>query len=402
MSKIIEYISIFLIILITILAFSCTSSTERDDVPGQAPAIEWQRTVGTGFYITADCMDKTADGGYIVSGIAYDHIYLVKANETGDVIWKNNLADPWNIYQLIARQTSDNGYIVCGDTLISQYPARTGIVLIKTDDNGDMTWEKTIPDGSSYEDSRIRADAIKEIPGEGYIICGSKSDTIILRTTDLEGNVLLYRTYYDRTYKEYEFSYGSDIQHTGDDGFILCGNGGGFYLDSRRPLIIKINSKGTLQWQRTLEDSQYRESYAIWQTEDWGYILCVTGDPKGEESNGIWMVKIDAYGNELSNSLISFCKATGTDSTDDGGYIVSGYMESSPVESWLIKTDDMGNKLWDINIKNEYDTFIYSVKQTSDSGYIACGTIRYSDTENSDIILLKIAPEKKKSFSLFN
>ena len=71
-------------------------------------------------------------------------------------------------------------------------------------------------------------------------------------------------------------------------------------------------------------------------------------------------------------------------------------------KSWLLKLDDAGNVQWDIEFKDRYGTQINSVKQLADGGYIACGTIGMYELKKPEIFLLKIAPEKKKSFSFFN
>jgi len=76
--------------------------------------------------------------------------------------------------------------------------------------------------------------------------------------------------------------------------------------------------------------------------------------------------------------------------TTDGGYIITGSYEdnNNREEIWLIKTDDDGNKLWDkIYGGSEFDEG-KSVQQTNDGGYILVGST-FSIGDAGDIWLIK-------------
>jgi type IX secretion system substrate protein len=86
-----------------------------------------------------------------------------------------------------------------------------------------------------------------------------------------------------------------------------------------------------------------------------------------QEPDTIWTKKFGGMGNDQTYSVKQ---------TSDGGYILAGQTESFGCgmdDMWLIKTNEMGDTLWTKTYGgSEYD-YCYDVEQTSDGGYILFG-----------------------------
>lgn len=352
------------------------------------PVLQWSKTFDGGII---DSIQQTKDGGYILCGIKpfyetpHDSgAWLIKTDADGNKVWdktfSRDVADfPWS-----ARQTTDGGYIICGDT------------LIKTDGNGDKLWEKVFND--------VRGNSIQQTIDSGYIICGESDRGLKLLKTDAEGNIIWDKTFVDSEDVGSEYR-GNSVQQTIDGGYIVCGitwplqhlkglqDSG--YISNSNVWLIKTDAEGNKVWDKTFSGKVYAEGYSVQQTLDGGYIICGTGDNgRNWKTLNVLLIRTDANGNRLWEKVFDRGHGSSVQLTTDGGYIIcgtadlyiSGLIEGLPRHCWLIKTDADGNKLWDKTF-GEGITYCRSVQQTADGGYITCGQMHNSNSA----LLFKIA-----------
>jgi hypothetical protein len=167
--------------------------------------------------------------------------------------------------------------------------------------------------------------------------------------------------------------------------------------------IIKTNTLGAIQWQKSIGGYAGEAYTQIFQTADGGYIMgCssmsnISGD-KTENSFGYtdyWIVKLDALGNvvwdkTLGGSALEYF--TSLIQTPDGGYLVGGYSDSpmsgNKTENfigyvpnlattyddyWVVKLDALGAIEWQNTIGSTGGEVLNSIITTSDSGYLLVG-----------------------------
>jgi hypothetical protein len=158
--------------------------------------------------------------------------------------------------------------------------------------------------------------------------------------------------------------------------------------------LVKTDSFGNVQWNKTYGGAATDYCYSLGQTVDGGYIMLGYTQSFGAGGRDGWLVKTDTSGNmqwnktygtpgqELFFSLVM---------TSDGGYLLKG-TAGGPIGGygWLIKTDVNGNMQWNKSIVTPYGNWLYSSVQTSDGGYaFAAANSTATGTEISDAILIK-------------
>jgi len=181
-------------------------------------------------------------------------------------------------------------------------------------------------------------------------------------------------------------------QQTSDDGYILAGQTGVGYCDI---WLIKTNEYGDSLWSRTFGGTHNDLCYSVEQTSDGGYILAGQTRSFGAGWYDMWLIKTDEHGDSLWSRTFGGTENDGCESvqqTSDGGYILGGWTESlgpSYDEIWLLKTDANGDSLWSRIFSLGREDNCYSVKQTSDGGFILAGCTKPSTTYQTDIWILK-------------
>jgi hypothetical protein len=97
----------------------------------------WTRTYGISRWEKGYSVDRTADGGFIVTGYAfmYGGAWLLKFNADGDTMWTRAFSDSGRAEGYSVQQTRDGGYIIAGFTETS-VPNHNDVYLVKTDSLG--------------------------------------------------------------------------------------------------------------------------------------------------------------------------------------------------------------------------------------------------------------------------
>jgi hypothetical protein len=393
------------ILLIFFLFFGTTISSFMiknisADNPGE---IEWEKTFGkNSFNDEGRFVQQTSDGGFLVLGSTQSYgngdwdIWLIKTDINGNEQWNKtyggNGADIGNCIQ----PTNDGGYIITGST--SSYGSGYyDFWLIKINSDGDKQWDKTY--GSSHREEGL---SVQQTTDGGYIICGVKDfyhlDIWVVKT-DTSGNEIWNKSFDKEGMDEEAHS----IQQTSDGGYIIGGYAEIYISEYNQWLsdfwLIKLDSSGNKQWDKTYGQVGHEEGYYTIQTSDGGYIMTgwtVYGPPSS--SYNIWVVKTD------NNGYKQWDRIVGTDDQDwgyqiqqtsDGGFIITGNtILDNPGEYnnqvYLIKINSFGEKEWDNNFGYENSSdFGYCVQQIDNGDYVIVGKTLSSGKTN--IYMVKVA-----------
>jgi len=197
------------------------------------------------------------------------------------------------------------------------------------------------------------------------------------------------------------------LQETQDGGYILVGNtatrGEGSDL-----WLIRTDQFGNPTWSRILGGSGEDIGYFVEETNDGGFIITGSTKSFGMGEERLWLIKTDGNGSRIWDKTFGgFVSSSGdggwsVDETEDGGYIVTGYTQSlgrGRKDLWLLKTDDLGNRIWDRTYGGLEDDVGISVLQCRDGGYIVAGRTASFGKGGDDIWLLKTDSGGKETWN---
>ena len=188
-------------------------------------------------------------------------------------------------------------------------------------------------------------------------------------------------TLWTKLYKDGYQAYGYSVKQTDDEGFVFTGSTtpyGYLYSDL---YLVKTDSQGNLVWSKTFGSNFTDRGQDVQQTEDDGYIVVGTIIPAGETWSDVYLIKTDENGDSLWTKHYGGLDTDWgccVEQTTDGGFIISGNTNPSPILSYpiLIKTDENGEVEW-YRVYDFVEGKGSSVIQNQEGNYIIAG-ISYS------------------------
>lgn len=285
----------------------------------------WQKCFGGTNVDSAQCIQQTNDGGYIVAGWSTSNdedvtknngasdYWIVKLDDQVNLQWEKSYGGSNSDLAQEIKQTNDGGYIVVGytnsnDGDVTENMGQHDFWLIKLNEQGNLQWQSTF--GGSYDDS---AKSVVQTNDGGYVIVGSthsnngdvfgnhgQGDLWIVK---IDG---LLNIEWQKCYGGSANDYANSVQCTSDGGYIVVGStrsidgdikgfhGGVDYW------ILKLSKDGNIQWQKCLGGSDYDVARSIQQTTDGRYIVAgssksIDGDVIGEAHGNYdyWILKLE-------------------------------------------------------------------------------------------------------------
>lgn len=313
----------------------------------------WTKTFGGVNDENSSCVHQTNDGGYIIFGEtdSFDPTYwkawLIKTDAFGDTIWTSLLGENRHYFIQSGIELLGGNLIFVGYTKASG-AGQEDIWLVKTNESGDIIWTETF--GGARNDLST---AIQQTNDGGFIIAASTNSfgagnyDIWLIRTNADGD-----TIWTRTYGGTDTDHASDVKQTDDNGFIIAGSTRSFghvnnYNDA---WLIKTDFNGDTIWTKTFGGDVHDGALSVQQTSDGGYII-VGGLGIDSFNRDVWLIKTNSSGDTLWTKTFgggNWDIGRSIEPTNDGGYVICGDFYSSASNNydiWLLKTEPFPNSV---------------------------------------------------------
>ena len=270
--------------------------------------------------------------------------------------------------------------------------------LIKTDSSGNEEWNKTF--GENDEDYGM---SVQQTFDSGYVVAGSTNSSgtgnpdVWLIKTDSSGN-----EEWNKTFGGSQWDLGLAAQQTSDGGYTIVGNTKSYGAGDSDVWLIKTDSSGNEEWNKTFGGNEVDYGMSVQQTIDSGYVVAGSTNSSGTGNPDLWLIKTDSSGNEEWNKTFggnNRDEGQTVKQTSDNGFIIAGATSSygaGEMDLWLIKTDSSGNEEWNKTYGgNQWDVssfhyFGHAVHQISDDEYTIIGSTESYGAGDWDIWLIKV------------
>jgi hypothetical protein len=374
----------------------------------------------------------TRDGGFIAGGTSFSDksfeksengrgngdYWVIKVDSHGNIQWDKTIGgNGFDEFKSVI-QTSDGGYALVGSSNSNISFEKTensygssDYWLVKLDKMGNVQWDKTI--GGSGDDY---VEEIIQTKDDGYILAGSSNSNISAdKSANSRGGMDVWvvklnkygEKVWDKTFGGNDDDWCSSFAATVDGGVIVCGsslsNISGEKTENSRGgfdyWLLKLDSKGSLEWDKTVGGNGNEFCQNVFQTADKGYIIAgsslsgISGEKTESDRGGAdyWAVKLD------KNRKIEWDKTIGGNGDDwcnvmiqtkSGGYMLAGSSLSSPdstgggdkseysrggADYWIVNLNHNGQLLWDKTIGGYYDDWGDAVAELRENEFLIGG-----------------------------
>ncbi|MCK4307141.1 T9SS type A sorting domain-containing protein [candidate division WOR-3 bacterium] len=358
------------------------------------------KALGGANWETPYSIQQTSDSGYIAGGSDGGgndtRVLIVKLTPAGNISWAKafRLAN-YNTRARSIQQTLDRGYIIAAETW-SSAGGPYDFMVMKLDSTGDTLWAKTFG-GTNWEciySARQTSDGGYIVVGETYSFGAGAADFLILKL-DSTGNVVRAKTF-----GGISEDYASSVRQASDGNYIVAGCTSSFGVGRRDFAVVKLNPSCDVLWAKCFGGTGGDFAHSVEQTSDSGYIVAGFTESFGAGGYDFLIIKLTPEGD------LSWAKTFGgTDwdygfsvqQTFDSGYIVAGETRSFATEGhdfMVVKLTSTGDVSW---AKTFFSNRIgisrpTSVQQIYDSSYIVVGVTTSFGAGSGDFLMLKIDP----------
>ncbi len=355
------------------------------------PEIEWDKTFGDKKNEIGLSIIQNSDYDFVFTSSKsrgfVNHLVLNVTDGQGNKKIEKKMKNYFvqNTFGIV--QTKDKGYATIGSS--NSYEG-SNLTLIKIDPNLNQRWFKNY----SFNETNIGATLVNTHDNGFAILCNSgdfdNNFDIVLLKTDSKGN-----KQWEKTFPGDSIDYGFSLAQTTDKGFIIAGYTHSFGNGMNDFYLIRTDKNGNTLWDKTYGGVSGEQATAVKQTEDGGFIVVGTTFSKGSGWGDIWLIKTNKDGNIMWEKTIGGSKNDEAQDIiiENDGYVIAGNTKSKGLgewDFWIIKTDFKGNIIWDKTFGGFFDDKVFSFTKTFDDGYALAGYTKSKGNGRKDAWIVKL------------
>lgn len=324
--------------------------------------------------------------------------------QSSDALWTKTFGLEYDDQGRHILPTEDGGYIFLG-VLVNAETNSEDMWLVKLDSKGEMIWQEIY--GGSLSDRGTRV--IPESDGD-YLLAGYTQSygaggfDVWLIKINSSGIPQWQKTYGD-SMDDYAF----DVISTEDEGYIIAGTTTSTEYGKNDLLVFQVDSMGNVGWETIMGGVDQDQARSVKQTSDGGYIIAGYTVTEPERRYDLWLVRLDSNGDSLwSKTYGGTYRDAGisVQEMSDNKIMVLGYTESFywfegeyDRDIWLLVTDQEGDPIWASTFGGPYTEYGHIINPTDDGNFIITGYTESFGAGGWDLLILKVDGEGNEIWS---
>ena len=233
---------------------------------------------------------ETQDG-FVLVGLTYSFgddsdVWVAKIDVNGEVVWNKTYGGAMEDAGRAIAYREGNNYVVAGYTN-SMGNGDYDFLLLKIDDSGNLSWNKTY--GGTQSD---KAYAIAE-SADGFVAVGdtrskgeSDNDAWIIKI-DPNGNSL-----WDKTVGGEGFDMPTCIAVSSYQGYLVGGFTFSFGNGERDFWLFQVDDSGNIPWSTTVGRSAFEEAYAVLEVAENEFVMAGWTNSIGQGHYDFYVAKV--------------------------------------------------------------------------------------------------------------
>ena len=336
--------------------------------------------------------------GYSTSEGRAKEIFISKLSLNGDTVWAYVYGGEKTDIAYSINPTNDNGFLISGQTT-SFNSKKTDVFIMKIDKDGNILWSRIY--GGRLVD--IGFDA-KQTSDDGYIIVGESnsfeakaSDAFVIKL-DSRGQIQWSNLYGGDT-----IDYASKVIET-INGYLIGGETNSYDSTSWDVWMIQLDWDGNVAWSKTygggLEDNF--DDLILDTDEKERYVFVGSTESFGHKNRDVLFTRIEGNGDP------SLVRTYGGDQSDeaktvikiDDGYILSGFSNSfneelTDEDVYLLKLNSKGHIKYSKSFGNREGDYSWGMTYLDNTIFLGGHTNSFGEFKSEKHMYLLGIPEKR-------